>query len=184
MLRALLLLAATTAALRVPTRRSGAVRMGLGIGDIFPAPALKQFGVAGKTAVIFFYGADDAPSCKKEIATFDEFMDDFKKLGATVVGVRNPAGAKGAEEAYPSMRIVVDDGDAVRKEVGIEGDLFGLLGGRETYVVNNKGEVVAVHNNQFGPETHISTALDALDAMPAPAPAFQLPDLSALFSKN
>jgi len=50
-------------------------------------------GVSGKKAVVFFYGADDAPSCKKELAAFDEFMEDFKTLGATVVGVRNAAGA-------------------------------------------------------------------------------------------
>ena len=72
---------------------------------------------------------DDAPSCKKELASFDEAMDEFKSFGATVVGVRNAAGDKGADEDYPSMKIVVDDGDAVRTEIGIEKDLFGLLGG-------------------------------------------------------
>lgn len=99
--------------------------MGLAVGDQFPADALTSFGVKGKKAVVFFYGADDAPSCKKELAAFDEFMGEFKTLGATVVGVRNAAGAKGADEVYGSMKIVVDDGDEVREQIGIAKDLFG-----------------------------------------------------------
>ena len=164
-------------------RTGGQPHMGLAVGDQFPAEALKSFGVSGKKAVVFFYGADDAPSCKKELAAFDEFMDDFKTLGATVVGVRNAAGAKGADEVYGSMKIVVDDGDEVREQIGIEKDLFGLLGGRETYVVGPKGVVVGVHNNQFGPETHISTALTALESMPErlrlPRPLLLLPQVGA-----
>jgi len=92
---------------RASSRTCGQPHMGLAVGDQFPAEALKSFGVSGKKAVVFFYGADDAPSCKKELAAFDEFMDDFKSLGATVVGVRNAAGAKGADEVYSSMKIVV-----------------------------------------------------------------------------
>lgn len=191
MLRAILFSVGTASALRlgVPAGASGSLRtggqphMGLAVGDQFPAEALKSFGVSGKKAVVFFYGADDAPSCKKELAAFDEFMDEFKTLGATVVGVRNAAGAKGADEVYGSMKIVVDDGDEVREQIGIEKDLFGLLGGRETYVVGPKGVVVGVHNNQFGPETHISTALTALESMPAAPSGFVFPDLSSFFSK-
>ena len=52
---------------------------------------------------------------------------------------------------------------------------------RETYVVDGKGEVVSVHNNQFGPETHITTALEALVKMPAPA-GFEFPDFSELLA--
>ena len=52
---------------------------------------------------------------------------------------------------------------------------------RETYVVDGNGEVVSVHNNQFGPETHITTALEALETMPAPA-GFEFPDFSELLA--
>ena len=59
---------------------------------------------------------------------------------------------------------------------------FGLLGGRETYVVDSSGTVQGVHNNQFGPETHVTTAISALEEMPSP-PGFSFPDLSSLFPK-
>merc|ERR1719171_355481 len=74
--------------------RSSTISMGLSVGDKFPASALKTCGVSGKKAVVFFYGADDAPSCSKEISAFDAAAEEFKGKGVAVVGVRNPAGVK------------------------------------------------------------------------------------------
>ena len=58
----------------------------------------------------------------------------------------------------------------MREELAIEKDLFGLLGGRETYVVDQSGTVVSVHNNQFDPKSHVTTALAAAESLPAGAP--------------
>jgi hypothetical protein len=57
---------------------------------------------------------------------------------------------------------------AIRTELGIEKDLFGLLGGRETYVVDSSGSVVNVFNSQFKPDDHVTTAIAAVEAMPQP----------------
>jgi len=137
--------------------------MGLSVGEQFPASALKTCGVSGKKAVVFFYGADDAPSCSKEIAGFDSALSEFKDTGFTVVGVRNQAGVKDTDA---QVKLVVDEDDAIRKEIGIEKDLFGLLGGRETYVLDAGGKVASVFNNQFAPDKHVSTALEAAAKMP------------------
>merc|ERR1719389_1260993 len=89
-------LATGTAALRIaavgPPR--AAVSMGLSVGDKFPASALKTCGVSGKNAVVFFYGADDAPSCSKEISAFEDAAATFAEAGVAVVGVRNEKGVK------------------------------------------------------------------------------------------
>ena len=161
-LAALTLSSASALRLAAPSRAS-AITMGLSVGDKFPASALKTCGVAGKKAVVFFYGADDAPSCSKELSAFDAAAAKFAGSGVAVVGVRNAAGAKGSDAA---VRLVVDEGDAMREEIGIEKDLFGLLGGRETYVLDGSGTVVSVHNNQFDPESHITTAIAAVDELP------------------
>ena len=42
---------------------------------------------------------------------------------------------------------------------------LGLLGGRETYVVDASG-TVGVHNNQFDPASHVTTALAAAETIP------------------
>jgi hypothetical protein len=77
--------------------------------------------------------------------------------------VRNP---KGVKDTGASVNLVVDEGDEMREALGIEKDLFGLLGGRETYVVDGSGTVVSVHNNQFDPESHVKVALAAIDELP------------------
>ena len=143
--------------------RRAAPRMGLAVGEPFPPAALASWGVKGKNAVIYFYGADGAPSCTKEAAAFDA-----AGLGCAVVGVRNEGGVKpGFAEAYPGIRFVVDEGDQVRGELGIAKD-FLFLGGRETYVVDKAGTVASVFNAQFAPEKHVEVAGAALDAL-APA---------------
>merc|ERR1719424_2577535 len=96
------------------------------------ASALKLAGATGKKAVLFFYGADTAPSCSKQIEGYDSALPLFKELGVSVVGVRNEAGVKLSDD--PS-RLLVDEGDAVRTELGIAKDFF-VLGGRESYVVD------------------------------------------------
>lgn len=42
--------------------------------------------VTDTQSVIFFYGADDAPSCSKQIAGMDAALPEFDKLGVKVVG--------------------------------------------------------------------------------------------------
>merc|ERR1712087_1091372 len=74
----------------------------------------------------------------------------FAEKGVKVVGVRNQAGAKGS----------------IREEIGIEKDLFGILGGRETYVVAADGTVTSVFNSQFDPDAHVKTAKEAVEALP------------------
>merc|ERR1719224_382514 len=76
----------------VPSRTS-TISM-LAVGEKFPASALSTCGVTGKKAVVFFYGADDAPSCSKEISAFDAAAAEFKDAVVTVVGVRNAKGVK------------------------------------------------------------------------------------------
>ena len=65
---AALALASGADALRIATvtPRTSTPTMGLAVGDKFPASAAKVCGVSGKKAVVFVYGADDAPSCSKE----------------------------------------------------------------------------------------------------------------------
>lgn len=69
------------------------------------------------------------------------------------------------------QKLVVDEGDAVRNEIEIKKDLFGALGGRETYLVDGQGVVQFVFNDQFAAEAHAAKALAAAQALPTAAPA-------------
>jgi peroxiredoxin Q/BCP len=98
------------------------------------------------------------------VSAFDAAVSEFKDSGVAVVGVRNAAGVKEGTDA--SFSLVVDENDSIREEIGIEKDLFGLLGGRETYVLDASGTVVSVHNNQFDPQSHVTVALEAVESLP------------------
>ena len=75
--------------------------------------------------------------------------------------------------------------DEVRNEIGVAKDLFGLLGGRETYLLDSKGVVQFVFNDQFGAEKHAANALSAaIEAFPKKkGPAFEFPKIELPFMK-
>ena len=95
--------------------------------------------------------------------------------------VRNAAGVK-LDDDPDRLKLVVDEDDELRNELEIPKD-FIFLGGRQSYVVDASGTITCVHNNQFAPETHIATALSALESMPASS-GFAFPDLSSFFPKS
>ena len=82
------------------------------------------------------------------------------------MGIRNDKGVKDGFADKYAQRFYTDSDDAIRTEIGIPGDLFGLLGGRETYVVDKDGSVVMVFNGQLNPEKNVEAAAEAVEALP------------------
>jgi len=143
---------------RAGLRQKTALRS-IAVGEPFPASALSKIGVAGKPAVLYFYGADESPSCTKEAEGFDAEKGVF--AGVTVVGIRNDKGVKDGFADKYSQRFYVDVDDEIRNEIGIPKDFF-VLGGRETYVVDKSGTVTMVFNGQLNPEKHVEAAAAAV----------------------
>ena len=133
--------------------------MSISVGEKFPAASLSKLGCSGQNAVVYFYGADEAPSCTKQAQGFSDSIGDF--AGVKVVGVRNDAGVKDGFEGKYAQSFYVDVGDEIRNEIGIPKDLF-VLGGRETYVVDKAGTVQMVFNGQLNPEKHVEAAKAAV----------------------
>lgn len=65
--------------------------------------------------------------------------------------------------------LLSDEGNKVRKQWGVPSDLFGTLPGRETYVIDKKGIVQLVYNNQFQPEKHVDETLKLLQSLWGPS---------------
>ena len=122
---------------------------------------------AGKNVVLFFYPADATPGCTKEACAFRDSYSDFKSAGAVVLGVSSDSAESHASFADANdlpFPLLVDEGDEVRSAYGVQPDLFGLIKGRETFVINADGEVVLSFNNQFAPDDHVKKALAVLGA--------------------
>ncbi|KAL4303846.1 hypothetical protein GQ457_10G017350 [Hibiscus cannabinus] len=122
----------------------------------------------GKPVVVYFYPADESPSCTKQACAFRDSYEKFKKAGAEVIGISvdNTASHKSFAQKYRlPFTLLSDEDNKVRKEWGVPADLFGVLPGRQTYVLDKKGVVQLIYNNQFQPEKHIDETLKILQSL-------------------
>lgn len=147
--------------------------MGLKVGDRVPHFTLndqdgKPFDISehiGKSnLVIFFYPKDNTPGCTKEACSFRDNYEEFTERGALVIGIS--ADSESSHRKFASkynlpFTLLADRQNKVRKRFRVEGNLFNLLPGRETYVVNKAGEIVMVFNS-VNAVHHMKKALNAL----------------------
>ncbi|KAF5481640.1 hypothetical protein F2P56_002278 [Juglans regia] len=122
----------------------------------------------GKPVVVYFYPADETPGCTKQACAFRDSYEKFKKAGAEVVGISgdDSSSHKAFAKKYRlPFTLLSDEGNKVRKDWGVPADLFGTLPGRQTYVLDKKGVVQLVYNNQFQPEKHIDETLKLLQSL-------------------
>jgi peroxiredoxin Q/BCP len=115
--------------------------------------------------VLFFYPADATPGCTKEACAFRDSYSDFLAAGAVVLGVSSDDAESHAafrEANNLPFPLLVDEDDAVREAYGIGKDLFGLIKGRQTFVIDSEGTVALSFNNQFDFEGHVTKTLALL----------------------
>lgn len=149
------------------------------IGDAIPAFELRdQFGnlfnskdwIGKEILVIYFYPKDDTPGCTKEACKFRDDFEDFKDLGAQVIGISSDSvdsHLKFAEKYALPFTLLSDVSGAVRKSFGVPTNLLGLIPGRVTYIVDYKGVVVGKYNSQMNAERHVSEALQVISRLVA-----------------
>ena len=146
--------------------------MGLAVGDKAPEFTLKnQDGELVEVkftspTVIFFYPKDNTPGCTIEAKAFRDSYTDLQKLGASVIGVSGDS--VDSHKSFCSKfdlpyTLLSDEGDKVRQQYGVPKDLFGLLPGRQTYVIKD-GVVVLVFNSQLKAKQHVQEAIKALSS--------------------
>lgn len=121
-----------------------------------------------KNLVIYFYPKDDTPGCTKEACYFQDQYEVFKDVDAEIVGISGQSVESHlafAKKYDLTFSLLSDNGNKVRKMFGVPTNLFGLLPGRVTYVVNKKGEVVYTFNSQMNATKHVDEALEILKKM-------------------
>lgn len=148
--------------------------MSLKIGDKVPPFTLKdQSGndfnidelIGKKAMVIFFYPKDFTPGCIKEVCSFRDQYEDFTDLEAEVIGISGDSENshdKFAQKYKLPFVLLSDKNKKIRKLFGVKSSLLGLLPGRVTFVIDRKGIVQLIFENQFGAEKHIIESLAIL----------------------
>ncbi len=131
--------------------------------------SVKQF--LGKPFVLFFYPKDDTPGCTKEACGFRDAYAELRDLEAEVIGISadSPASHLDFAKKYELPFVLLsDEGNRVRKLLGVKGSLFGLLPGRVTYVVDAKGVIRHIFDSQLQAERHVKEALQQLRKAQSP----------------
>jgi peroxiredoxin Q/BCP len=148
--------------------------MALKIGDTCPTFSLPdQHGemvtsndIIGKNIVVlFFYPKDETPGCTKEACSFRDMHESFVEAGCQVVGISSDsvkAHKKFAEKFQLQYTLLADTKKSVRKAFDVPGNLFGLIPGRVTYIIDKQGIIQGIHNSQTDPVGHIHHAWETV----------------------
>jgi peroxiredoxin Q/BCP len=149
----------------------------VGVGD--PAPdftAVDQDGgtillsaLHGTNVVLYFYPKDGTPGCTAEACSFRDSYEAFTDAGAVVIGVSGDTLERHREFAAQHQlpfHLISDADRALRTTYQVPKTL-GLIAGRVTYVIDDKGVIRLVFNSQMDTQGHIDKALAALRSINA-----------------
>ncbi|MBQ0736018.1 peroxiredoxin [Aquimarina celericrescens] len=144
--------------------------MGLEVGDKVPEfEAINDHGenfksidiIGKKPVVIYFYPKNFTPGCTKEACDFRDNYEEFTSLGAEVIAISSDTIASHVKfkNRYRLPFIFLSDHKGkLRKLFGVKSELFGMLPGRETYVINKQG-VVQLKFNSINATRHLKKAM-------------------------
>jgi len=125
-----------------------------------------------KSLVLYFYPKDDTPGCTAEACSFRDQYEDFKDLGAEVVGVSSDSEKSHqkftAKHRLP-FELLADEGGKVRKLYEVPRALLGLLPGRVTFVIDKSGIIQYIFNSMSGAADHVSNTKQVLRDLVAQA---------------
>ena len=120
--------------------------------------------IIGKQAVvIYFYPKVETRVCTEQACSFRDNYEEFKKLGAEVVGISADSVASHVKfkSKYRLPFILLSDNDKkIRKLFGVGNDLL-FIPGRQTFVADKNGIIQLVFNSMLG-KIHIEKALEIL----------------------
>lgn len=140
------------------------------VGDQIPMFSLKdqdgkEFSVKDhigkKKLVIYFYPKDDTPGCTKEACKFRDEYEVFQNLETMIIGISADHVKSHKDFALKynlPFTLLSDINNDVRQSFGVPAELFGMVPGRVTYIVDLEGKVQYIFNSLFKAEKHIEEA--------------------------
>ena len=150
-----------------------------------PAPAIKisaalggkdiEFNLADQLSkgpvVVYFYPKSFTSVCTEEARLFAESMDEFVKLGASVIGISTDNADTQREfsrlECRDKFPVGADpEGNVVRAYDVARGTPTRTMAGRTSYVITPDAKILAVHTASDA-ESHIQFALKSIRAWKA-----------------
>lgn len=119
-----------------------------------------------KSLVLYFYPKDETAGCTRQACFFRDHYQDFMDAGAEVVGISsdsNESHDNFARHHNLPFILLSDAGGELRKQFGVPNDLFGLLPGRVTFIIDRQGIIKYIFNSQVQIKKHITESLRILN---------------------
>jgi peroxiredoxin Q/BCP len=119
-----------------------------------------------KNVVVYFYPKDDTPGCTAQACSFRDNYEDFAGVGAEVIGISSDGAVshQGFAGKYELPFVLLSDPKGEARKAYDAYDLFGMIPGRVTFVINMEGKVIHKFDSQLSPTKHIKEALNILSA--------------------
>lgn len=114
-----------------------------------------------KTVVLFFYPKNYSPICTLEAIAFRNSYALFKLAGAEVLGISTDpveSNLSFCNSFSLPFNILYDVNGEVRSRYYVE-DLWGMMSGRSTFVIDREGLVNMIYTYHFRAKPHIEEAL-------------------------
>lgn len=120
-----------------------------------------------KPLIIYFYPKNFTPGCTAQACSFRDEFADFSNSGAAVFGIStdsvNSHNRFSKKHNLP-FDTLADQKGKIRKLYGVKADLFGLLPGRETFIIDSEG-ILKMRFHSMAAGKHIPKALEVLKSM-------------------
>jgi peroxiredoxin Q/BCP len=132
-------------------------------GDDFDSSSI----VGKKPVVFYFYPKDNTPGCTAQACSFRDQFEDFKDLGAEVIGISSDSvesHVKFAKQYKLPFLLLSDNDKKIRNLFGVKPSLFGLIPGRVTYVADKTGIIRLIFDSLVA-TNHIPRALETVKKM-------------------
>ena len=129
-------------------------------GDDFDSQKI----IGQKPLVVYFYPKDNTPGCTVQACSFRDQYEDFKDLGAEVIGISSDSIVSHQKftQQYQLPFILLSDSDKkIRELFGVPSNFLGLLPGRVTYVADKMGTIIMIFDSMMA-KRHIPKALEAI----------------------
>lgn len=152
--------------------------MALEVGDKIPNFSAKDsYGndfesnsiIGKKPVVLYFYPKDNTPGCTAQACSFRDQYEDFKDLGAEVIGISSDSEVshqKFTKQYNLPFMLLSDSDKKLRNLFGVKTNLFGLLPGRVTYVID-KNSIIQLVFDSLVSTNHIPKALNIIKKLAA-----------------
>jgi peroxiredoxin Q/BCP len=117
--------------------------------------------IGQKILVIYFYPKDNTAGCTAQACWFRDAYQDLIALGAEVIGISSDkveTHALFADKHRLPYPLLSDSKGIVRQLFGVPTNLFGVIPGRVTYVVDKHGVIRKVINSQLNIQSHVNGA--------------------------